>query len=235
MNRLEEIKRDLKQERLEQASQQSLESLRNQIEEKEHRATMNYLSKLHLRNTMLSEGAGSRNMAIEKARRVHEDLLRGLEEWHKKVYDLHLAAQERASANYYTEMNRRRARVASERVLREERSTAMLKRVRESEERRREIVQAVIESKEIKSAQVKAEKERRIHHSRLRAQHAAELRQNLREKLDPETFDRKAARVEIELRMLRKSPGRYVKLTTSHVPKVNIGKLKPCCCICRLK
>jgi len=233
MNRLEEINRDLKQERVEQASRHSIEVLRRQLEEKDHRATMNYLSKLHARNKLLSQGAGSRSKALEKARLLHEELLRGLDEWHHKVLDLHLVAQQRASHNHYTEINRRRARVATERVLREERSLEMLKRVKESEERRRELVKLEIESKEYKSEQVKAEKERRVHLSRLRAQHAAELRQSLREKLDPETFDKKAARAEIELRMLRKSPGRFVRFTQT-IPKVNLGRIKPCTCGCRL-
>jgi len=232
MNRLEEVKRELKQERLEQESRQCTDALRNQIEDKEHRATMNYLANLRLRNTLLSQGAGNRNFTIEKTRKVHSELLRGLEEWNKKVYELHLAAQERATLNHFAEINRRRARVATERILREERSIEIQKRVKETEEQRMELMKTVIESKDFRSARIKEQKEQQIYVSRLRAQHGAELRGALKEKLDPETFDRKAARAEIEFRLLRKYPPKPAVRFTNQIPKVNIGRHLHCRCGC---
>jgi hypothetical protein len=206
MNRMEDVKRCLKLESLEQKSRQSIEELRSQIMEKENRARKNYLNRIRSRDRALSEGSGSRQKAIEKAQAIHSDLLKGLEEWHKRVLELQIEAQKRAGIRYNQEVNRRRLRVANDRVLREERSSEMLKKVHELEAQRKDMLKSMIETKADKSARVKADKEHRVAISRIRAQHAAELRQQLKEEIDPETFDRKAARVEMELRIMKRNP-----------------------------
>ncbi|CAG7838621.1 unnamed protein product [Allacma fusca] len=227
MNRLEDAKRCLQIERVEQNSRQTVEELRSQIEEKEHRAKMNYLALQRLKANSICQGSGSRNKAIEKAQLMHAQLLHGLEEWHKKVLELHLAAQDRAEVKYLQEINRRKSRVASERILREERTLEMMRRVKENEDKRRELVLHVIDSKENKAARLKEEKERKVQISRIRAQQAAELRQQLREKLDPETFDKKAARVELELRVLRKP---QTNLSCKFVPRLHLRRCSHCRC-----
>lgn len=231
MNRLEDAKRELKLERLDQEARLSTEILRNQIEEKEHRATMNYLANLRLRNTILSHGAGNRNLAIAKTQKAHSELLQGLQEWNKKVFELHLAAQERATMNHYAEINRRRTRAATERVLREERNNEILRRVKEMEDQRIEFMKALIESKNFRSARLKEQKEQQLHESRLRAQLGAELREALRQKLNPETFDKKAARAEIESQLLQKHPSRTVRFS-NETPRTNVCTCSCCHCSC---
>lgn len=112
MNRMEDIKRSLKLEQLEQKSRENVEELKNQIEEKEHRARLNYLNRIRSRDRALSEGSGSRQKAFEKVQVIHSDLLKGLEEWHKKVLELHLEAQKRAEIKYNQAIHRKRIRVA---------------------------------------------------------------------------------------------------------------------------
>lgn len=219
MNRLEDIKRSLKLEKIEQQTRASVEELRHQIEEKEHRAKLNQLRNLKMRDKAIESGSGRHQQAIEKARRMHEELIRGFENWNKRALELHNSAQERADLKHVEEINRRRARAASERILREERTTEMLKRIHEMEEKRKELTKSVIESKDMKSARYKAEKERSISTSRIRAQHAAELRQQLKERLNPETFDKKAARAELELNFLKKS-GDHSGFTVRFNPKL---------------
>ena len=137
MNRLEDIKRALKVEKVEQQARASVEELRQQIEEKEHRARLNQIRNIELRDRQIESGAGRHQRKIEKARKLHEELLRGFEEWTKRAYELHLTSQERAGLKHVEEINRRRARAASERVLREERTMEMMKRKHEMEERRK--------------------------------------------------------------------------------------------------
>ena len=230
MNRLEDAKRCLKLERVEQQTRQTIEELRQQIEEKEHRAHMNYLALQQLKASSICEGSGSRDKAMQKAQLMHAHLLHGLEEWHKKVLELHLAAQDRAESKYLQEINRRRARAASERILREERALETMRKVKETEEKRRELVMHVIESKESKVARLKAEKERKVQISRLRAQQAAEMRQQLRERLDPETFDKKAARVELEMHVLKKPQTNF---SYKFVPRINVRRCSHCYCRCK--
>jgi hypothetical protein len=206
MNRMEDIKRSLKLERIEQRTRESVEELKNQIEEKEHRARINYLNKIRLRDQSIEDGSGSRQQAIQKVQAIHSDLLKGLEDWHKKILEIHTEAQKRAEIKYNQEIHRRRIRVASDRILREERSSEMLRKVHEVEEQRMDLLKAVIESKESKSTRVRQDKERKVQISRIRAQHACELRQKLRQQHDPETFDRKAARIEMEMRIFKRTP-----------------------------
>lgn len=219
MNRLEDIKRALKLEKIEQQARASVEELRHQIEEKEHRAKLNQLRNLQIRDKAIESGSGRHQQAIEKARRLHEELVRGFEDWNKKALELHVASQERAGLKHIEEINRRRARAANDRILREERTAEMIKRVHEMEEQRKELTMRVIQSKDMKTERYKAEKERTISISRIRAQHAAELRQKLKEHLNPETFDKKAARAEMELRILRK-PGESSGFTVKFNPKL---------------
>lgn len=110
---------------------------------------------------------------------------------------------------------------SSDRILREERSSEMLKRVQELEEQRKDILKVMIQSKESKTARLKADKDRKVQISRIRAQHAAELRQELKNKLDPETFDRKAARAEMELRIMKRHPpsGTHVRFNPKLISK----------------
>ncbi|CAL8107401.1 unnamed protein product [Orchesella dallaii] len=228
MNRLDDIKRALKLEKIEQSARASVEELRHQLDEKEHRVKLNQMKRLQIRDRSLESGSGRHQQAIEKARQLHEELIRGFEEWNKKALELHIESQERAGMKHVEEINRRRARAASERVLREERTTEMMKRVHEMEERRKELVKSVIHSKDVKSARYKAEKERSINVSRIRAQHAAELRQQLKEKLNPETFDKKAARAEMELRVLRKSAGDLHNFSVRFNPKLLNRRCSSC-------
>lgn len=223
MNRLDDVKRTLKLEKIEQQARATVSEIRHQIEEKEHRVRLNQLRHLESRDRALESGAGRHQRAIEKARHLHEELLRGIDEWNRKAFELHVAAQERAGLKHYEEISRRRARAASERILREERTHEMLRRVHEMEEKKKEMVKSVIDNKNMKSARVKAEKERSISLSRIRAQHAAEMRQQLKETLNPETFDKKAARAELEVRALRK--GDFV---VRFNPKLLVGRRCSC-------
>jgi len=235
MNRLEEVKRALKLESLEQKSRESLQELRSALEKKEERARRNYSERLRLRNRALSEGGGSRQRAIEKAQAVHESLLRGLEEWHAKVAELQKEAQHRAEVKVREEVRRRRARVANDRIAREERSSEMLRRVAEEEAIKRKLLKASIETKEEKSERVRREKERRVAISRIRAQRAAELRSRLRETLDPETFDRKVARVEVEMHVLKgkgSSGKNFMTFCPGGSAKLHSSGGKRCCTNC---
>jgi hypothetical protein len=193
-------------EQLEQKTRENVEELKNQIEEKEHRARLKYLNRVRVRDRALSEGSGCRQKALEKVQSIHAELLKGLEEWHKKVLEIHMDAQKRAEIKYNAEIHRKRIRVASDRILREERSSEMLKRVQELDEQKKELLKAVIQSKESKTARVKADKDRKVQISRIRAHNAQQLRISLKNKLCPETFDRKAARAEMELRIMKRNP-----------------------------
>lgn len=224
MNRMEDIKRTLKLEQLEQKTRESVEELKIQIEEKEHRARMNYLNRIRLRDQALSEGSGNKQKAMEKVQSIHSDLLKGLEEWHKKVLELHMEAQKRAEIKYNQEIHRRRIRVASDRILREERSSEMLRRVQELEEQRRGLLKATIQSKECKTARVKQDKDRKVQISRIRAHHAAELRNKLKEKLAPDTFAKKAARAEMELRIMKRIHNPPSGFSVRFNPKLLINK-----------
>ena len=227
MNRLEEAKRMVKLERLEQASREAIAELQNEIEERENRARLNHLRRIRLRNKALEQGGGDRKQAIEKVQALHAELLHGLDDWHHKVLQLNLAAQEKAQQKYCEWINQRRSRVATDRILRQERSREMLRKVHELENRKLELVKDLIANKNCRSARVKAEKDRRVQISRIRAQHGAEMRQQLKEKLNPDTFDKKAARVELEMRVLKKGP--QTGFNVRFNPKL-VGKRR---CTCR--
>lgn len=220
MNRLDDEKRQLKHEQIERTTQASIQQLRNQIEEKEAKSTLNYLNQLKLRYNLPKDRSKKHEEAIAKAQLLHNQLLKGLDEWYKKIFELHLAAQEKATLNYRQQLTRRTQKLINERNLREEKSLERQKKLQEEEIQKKALIKSIIETKEMKSNRIQLEKERKITFSRRRAQHAAELRQQLKEKLDPDTFDKKVARVEIELRIMKKHGppgGSYGRLKSINV------------------
>ncbi|CAG0918173.1 unnamed protein product [Notodromas monacha] len=179
-----------------------LDSIRHRMFEREQIASRNYQEVVAKKNEHLKLQGEELRRKMLHVSTVRRQLDVGFEAWRKKIEELQASGLEKAQATVEHEMERRVREVRDAESRRKSGQSLNRKRIEvqeaEEEERRRQR----LARKEKKADMLKQDKERAIQDSRLIANTTASLRDRLRRSISPDTFDKKAAKANAQLRFV---------------------------------
>ncbi|KAI5755008.1 hypothetical protein M8J77_013359 [Diaphorina citri] len=216
-NKLEELRH---QERMEELLEED-KFLRSQkikeLHEREDRVIQRYMDQVRQKLQAIKRNSMDRELKSQQAKQTVRELEEGLETWQDHVMLMQWDALRRSEANAQLLLANRRLRVECEN---KERMLQHSRRYRErkvDEARKLRGIIDEIRNKEDKIKRLQRTREREVTECRLRAHSAAELREQIRNTLTPETFDRKVSRVNMELRVSSRPPSASPTLMRSHI------------------
>ncbi|CAL4095322.1 unnamed protein product [Meganyctiphanes norvegica] len=131
----------------------------------------------------------------------------------KSVMDGIEQAEQRADQH----LQARTQRVKQDRTLRQQHHKQQLQQIQAQEEAELHSLRKNLELKDQRSLLVSREKEKAVEKARILAITTSNLRETLRSKLDPVTFDKMTARVKVELRLEARIPATSVEGCRSHI------------------
>lgn len=200
-NRMEEVRHQEKM--LEVLADMELQTIqkRREMRDKEARARDRFSEIIKHRDRHLREARAEHEMKEQLVREIHRDLQKGLEQWQDQVMLLQWADSQRAEACVQAQKENRRLRVEVENKERQLQHSERMKKVKEAEDSKRKSVRDTIRAKDRRIHMLQQRREKEIQEGRTQAQTTADLREHLRRTLSPETFDRKVARVAMEMRI----------------------------------
>uniref|UniRef100_A0A8D9DT49 Uncharacterized protein n=1 Tax=Cacopsylla melanoneura TaxID=428564 RepID=A0A8D9DT49_9HEMI len=216
-NKLEELRH---QERMDELMEED-KFMRNQkmkeLQEREDKVIQRYMEQVRQKLQAIKQNSMHRELKGQQARATVRELEEGLETWQDHVMLMQWDALRRSEANAKLLLANRRLRVECEN---KERMIQHSRRYRErkmDESRKLRSIIDEIRNKEEKIKCLQRTKERDITECRVRAHSAAELREQIRNTLTPDTFDRKVSRVNMELRVASRPPSASPTLMRSHI------------------
>ncbi|XP_052127762.1 trichohyalin isoform X2 [Frankliniella occidentalis] len=207
--------------RLERASvlavqaEESTRVLRASARERHQRAAANKGRIRRRRQQRALQASLERDAKHSDALAMHADLEHGLQLWRERCAALQEGAALRAQERAREHREHVRARLHRSNQKRRRHHRALHARVLAEEESRRRAQRLEIRDKDQRIRQLGRLKELAVQESREQAFATASLREELRRALSPETFDRKAARVQLEMRV---STGRVCPSSLSPIP-----------------
>ncbi|CAG0880874.1 unnamed protein product [Darwinula stevensoni] len=188
-------------------AKEALETMRIQLLEREKTANENYAEMVRKRKAQLEQQSHELERRKEQVNRVRRELDKGFDAWREQVRRIQDTSLRRAKEVVDREKERRSRDTREAEEKRELEHRKNLKRLENEwilmEKQRREMLAC----KDRRSRTIREEKERQVHQARKVAHTTAKIRDTLRRSLSPDTFDKKARRVAVELRITRRPAG----------------------------
>ncbi|XP_066998281.2 coiled-coil domain-containing protein 177 isoform X1 [Anabrus simplex] len=216
-NRVEELRHQERWQQVKEETRAALQTLRQLCRVREQRAKERYQQLLEDRDRHLKKLSLERAIKFQQVCELHDELDHGLRKWQEQVLTLQREATERAEYNAIRQIENKRQRIEAENRARSEHHNQLMERISREEEARERYMRELISRKEAKMKRMAYERDLAIRESRLQAQTTADLREHLRRTLSPETFDRKVARVALEMRVAGRTPTASPTMTRSHI------------------
>ncbi|XP_075235636.1 uncharacterized protein LOC142332839 [Lycorma delicatula] len=216
-NRVEEIRHRENLYDVNAEKELLLEQKRRELEEREEKSRQYYIEYLKHKEKHIQENRSEREMRLEIAREMQRELEKGFEAWQDQVLLLQCSALERAMTASNLNIENKRLQVECENTQRQLEHLSRLRRVKEIENMKKEGIQNTIKVKEEKIQYLQKQREKMLQEGRTQAHITADLRENLRRTLSPETFDRKVARAELECRVGYRPLTASPTMTESHI------------------
>lgn len=216
-NRVEELRHQERWVQVKEETEAALQALRQLCRQKEKQAQERYQHHLQNRDRHIKTQSLERAIKFQQVRELHDELEQGLEKWQEQVLALQWETTLRAEQNATRNVEYKRQRVEMENRARRQHHSKLMERISREDEARVRYVRELIMQKEAKMKRMALERDLAIRESRLQAQTTADLREHLRRTLSPETFDRKVARVALEMRVAGRPPTASPTMTRSHI------------------
>lgn len=176
---------------------QKLRSLQIKEERFEHRRKQ-YLQK---RDEIIKRSAEELNEKLKQVRLNQQDLDKALEKWQNQVTAFQEAANRRAAQKAAENVELRRQKVRQERLSREAEHKKKMQQLEAEKEAKLNEMISKLKDKDERSKAFIQEKISAIEQARASAQAASDLRDLLRQKLDKDSFVKKAKQVFLESRL----------------------------------
>ncbi|KAK7867401.1 hypothetical protein R5R35_003831 [Gryllus longicercus] len=216
-NRVEELRHQERWLQVKEETEAALVALRQLCRQREKRAQERYQQLLQDRDRHIKTQSLERAIKFQQVRELHDELEIGLEKWQEQVLALQWEATQKAERNASRNVESKRQRVEMENRARRQHHSKLMERISREDEARVRYIRELIMQKEAKMKRMAQERDLAIRESRLQAQTTADLREHLRRTLSPETFDRKVARVALEMRVAGRPPTASPTMTRSHI------------------
>ncbi|CAL4095324.1 unnamed protein product [Meganyctiphanes norvegica] len=196
---------------VEERGEQLLLAMRNNMDEKLQRAEEN-LAMLHeVQNLTLNRQREERDRRATAVRALHHQLEVKMLQWRQHVMKSVMDGMEQAEQRADHHLQARAQRVQQDRTLRQQHHKQQLQQVQAQEEAELYSLRKNLELKDQRSLYVSREKENAVEKARSVAITTSNLRDTLKSKLDPVTFDKMAARAKVELRLEARIPATSVE------------------------
>uniref|UniRef100_T1JD55 Pre-mRNA-processing factor 40 homolog B n=1 Tax=Strigamia maritima TaxID=126957 RepID=T1JD55_STRMM len=196
------------------------EKLRSELEEmqlltesKEARARRNYEDMVQRRAEVCQNQMLEREEKFKSMARIQEKLNDEFREWRQQLIEYRAFVNARATVKVNQQLSARLEDMRKERVAKTMHHDRIMQGIQNEESKKMSTLKRKVHFKEMKSEIVARKKDQEINQSRAMAWASAELRDKLSKTLNPETFDQKVHRVEMENRLMRRRP-----LTAVHLP-----------------
>ncbi|XP_069668715.1 trichoplein keratin filament-binding protein-like isoform X2 [Periplaneta americana] len=216
-NRVEELRHQERWQQVQDETKAALEELRRVCQEREQRAQEKHRQMVEGRNKQLKGQSLERSIRFQQVHQLQDELDTGLKKWQDQVVSLQWQATEQAGAKATRHLESKRQKVETENRARWLHHTHLMNRISRQDEARICNIREIIRQKEAKMERMAQERDVTIRESRLNAQTTADLREHIRRTLSPETFDRKVARVALEMRVTGRPPTASPPMTRSNI------------------
>ncbi|XP_045603474.2 coiled-coil domain-containing protein 177 [Procambarus clarkii] len=194
-----------------------LEAMKINMEEKLARADKNLRMLNDVKEDTLRRQRDERERRAMAVRALHHQLEAAMMQWRQHVLRHQMDAMAAAETRQELYLNTRSSRIHADRTSRSHHHHHLLQQVLAREEAELQLAKKNLEAKDQRSLGVWRERERQVCRARSTALTTAALRENLRKKLSPETFDKVVARANLELRIENRPPATSSLGTRSHI------------------
>ncbi|XP_021938923.1 trichohyalin-like isoform X3 [Zootermopsis nevadensis] len=216
-NRVEELRHQERWQQMQEETKVALQELRRLCQQREERAQEKFKQIQKDRSRQLKGQSLERSVRFQQVHQLHDDLDVGLNKWQGQVLSLQWKATQEAEVKATRHLESKRQKVENENRARWQHHTHLMDRLSRDDEARVCYIRELITRKETKMQRMAKERDMAIRESRLQAQTTADLREHIRRTLSPETFDRKVARVALEMRIAGRPPTASPPMTRSHI------------------
>ncbi|XP_022208064.2 coiled-coil domain-containing protein 177 isoform X2 [Nilaparvata lugens] len=217
-NRVEDLRHQENMYGLNAEKDLILEQKWREIQEKDERARQNYLEMLKHKERHIKENSMDREFRFEMVREMQREMERDFEQWQDKVLLLQCSAIQRANSSANLQLESKRLQVECENAHRQLEHAHRIQRVKEEELIKMHHNEKAVESKDQKINYLQRRRQNTMLEKKTQAHITANLRDKLRRTLSPETFDRKVARADMELRIGQRPISASPTMTTeSHI------------------
>lgn len=189
---------------LDEQWQEKKQSLRDSIMEKYQRA-VNTNQAASLKERHLKRIRVARGLQCERVMKLKEDLEAKLDSWRKQLLEVQSTSIRKAEERFKQVLQKKKMKVAQDTFMRVSRHNLQFTKVKEELNLKEETCRLQIKDKTSRSDDLRRRREEALQRSRKLAAKGAELRQALRNQLNPESFDQRVCQVNIENRVLCKS------------------------------
>ncbi|XP_063874613.1 coiled-coil domain-containing protein 177-like [Scylla paramamosain] len=194
-----------------------LAAMRSNMEERLARAEANLRLLNEAREDTLCRQRDERERRAAAVRALHNQLEASMMQWRQHILTRQLEAMAAAEARQEQYLRSRANRIYAERNSRHIHHHHLLQQVLAREEAELAMVRRCLDAKDTRSQELARERERQVARARSTAHTTAALRDNLKKKLAPETFDKVVARANLELRIENRPPATSSMGTRSHI------------------
>ncbi|KAG0710035.1 hypothetical protein GWK47_023618 [Chionoecetes opilio] len=216
-NLAETEQQEERQRQVEERGEVLLAAMRNSMEERLARAEANLRLLNEAREDTLTRQRGERERRGAAVRALHNQLEASMMQWRQHILSRQLESMEAAEARQEQYLRSRANRIYADRSSRHVHHHHLLQQVLAREEAELAMVRRCLDAKDTRSHELARERERQVTRARCTAHTTAALRDNLKKKLAPETFDKVVARANLELRIENRPPATSSMGTRSHI------------------
>ncbi|XP_069975396.1 coiled-coil domain-containing protein 177 [Penaeus vannamei] len=216
-NSAEAERNEARRVQVEARAEALLEAMRHNMEERLSRAEHNLRMLNEVKEDTLRrqrDERGRRRMAV---RALHHQLEASMLQWRQHVLRRLMESLAKAETRQEEYLQTRANRIHHDRTARMNHQHEMMQMVMAREEAELQMAKRSLEAKDLRSLEVARERDRQVALARSTALTTASLRENLRKKLAPETFDKVVARANLELRIENRPPATSSVGTRSHI------------------
>ncbi|XP_050737658.1 coiled-coil domain-containing protein 177-like isoform X2 [Eriocheir sinensis] len=194
-----------------------LAAMRHNMEERLARAEANLRLLNEAKEDALTRQRNERDRRVAAVQALHNQLEASMMQWRQHILSRQLEAMAAAETRQEQYLRSRANRIYAERSSRHVHHHHLLQQVLAREEAELAMAKRCLEAKDTRAQELARERERQVAKARSTAHTTAALRENLRKKLAPETFDKVVARANLELRIENRPPATSSQGTRSHI------------------
>ncbi|KAK8389703.1 hypothetical protein O3P69_008999 [Scylla paramamosain] len=216
-NLAETEQQEARRQQVEARGEALLAAMRSNMEERLARAEANLRLLNEAREDTLCRQRDERERRAAAVRALHNQLEASMMQWRQHILTRQLEAMAAAEARQEQYLRSRANRIYAERNSRHIHHHHLLQQVLAREEAELAMVRRCLDAKDTRSQELARERERQVARARSTAHTTAALRDNLKKKLAPETFDKVVARANLELRIENRPPATSSMGTRSHI------------------
>ncbi|XP_071537643.1 uncharacterized protein [Panulirus ornatus] len=206
-----------RREQVEARGEALLEAIRKNMEDRLARAEKNLQLLNEVKEDTLRRQRDERERRAMAVQALHHQLEASMMQWRHHVLRRQLDSMAAAEMRQEQYLHTRANRIHADRTCRSQHQQLLLQQVLAREDAELQMAKKNLEAKDMRSQEVARERERQVARARSTALTTATLRENLRKKLAPETFDKVVARANLELRIENRPPATSTMGTRSHI------------------